>query len=60
MPFYNSLVLDPYLLLSLLIKMGADDDFDCTSTYTPTNFHLSFHQLNERELLAQVRFSLRT
>lgn len=50
----------PSLLLSLLIKMWADDDLDLTSTYTPTNFHLSFHQLNERELLAQVRFSLRT
>lgn len=60
MPFYNSLVLDPYLLLSLLIKMWADDDFYFTSTHTPTNFHLSSHQLNERELLAQVRFSLRT
>jgi len=51
-PFYDSLVRYLYLLLILLIKMWADDDFSCTYTYTPTNFHLSFHQLNERELLA--------
>jgi hypothetical protein len=37
-PFSNSLVLDPYLLLSLLIKMWADDDFYFTSTYTPNTF----------------------